>query len=269
MICRHGDSLREEDDNLNSGLSRCHNDNTLLSTSSAISKISPPPGRLNKTPFVHAQTLVNPTERLQAVAVSIPLDVYLNNEDPDLGNATDQPGNVRIDTLSFGGERMAIDMDIQHPRWEVSAAGARRYTLEDGWQVVKCEVSYFPLGAEMAEPIVLPWMSEVLSSYLARYILVVNTYQLELIDAEVSDNDSVLSVPFAEENESLALQAEKIVLDFSENVAHIAILDKRMKKVEFETVSSEPVTPRPMTSEEIQAERNWFVEAENLGLSMK
>ena len=269
MICWRGNWLKEEGDNPNSASSRCHNDNTLLSTSLAISKISPPPKRLRKTPFVHAQTLVNPTERLQAVAVSIPLDVYLNNEDPDLGNATDQPGNVRIDTLSFGGERMAIDMDIQHPRWEASAAGARRYTVVDGWQVVKCEVSYFPLGGEMAEPIVLPWMSEVLSSYLARYITVVNTHQLDLIGAEVSDDDSVLSVPFADENESLALRAEKILLDFSENVAHIAILDKRMKKVEFEAVTSEPVTPRPMTSEAMQTERNWFVEAENLGLSMK
>jgi hypothetical protein len=269
VICRPGNSLRQEGDNPNSVSSRCHNDNTLLSTSSSISKISPPPKRLHKTPFVHAQTLVNPTERLQAVAVSIPLDVYLNNEDPDLGNATDQPGNVRIDTLSFGGERMAIDMDIQHPRWETKVVGAGRYTIEDGWQVVKCEVSYFPLGGEMAEPIVLPWMSEVLSSYLARYIMVVNTYQLDLKGAEVSDDDSVLSVPFADENESLALQAEKIILDFSENVARIATLDKRMKKVEFEAVSSEPVTPRPIALEETQAERNWFVEAENLGLSMK
>jgi hypothetical protein len=214
------------------------------------------------------------------------LDVYLNNEDPDLGNATDQPGNVRIDTLSFGGERMAIDMDIRHPRWEVEVQALRsdassmtgRYKLEeDGWQVTKCEVSYVPLGGnEVApEPIVLPRMSEVLSSYLARYIDLVNTYQLEQLslnnnnaeDEEGEDDDSVLSIPFAEETESLALQAERVIIAFGENVAQIALLDKRMKKVEFQatSTSTEPATPRPLTEEELGTERNWFVEAEEVG----
>lgn len=215
--------------------------------------------------------------------MSIPLDVYLNNEDPDLGNATDQPGNVRIDTLSFGGERMAVDMDIRHPRWEVEVEAARsdpssmtrRYGLEEnGWQVTKCEVSYVPLGGnEVApEPIVLPRMSEVLSSYLARYIDLVNTYQMEQLslsnDAEEEEDDgSVLSIPFAEETESLALQAERVIIAFGENVAQIAMLDKRMKKVEFQatSTSTEPATPRPLTEEELGAERNWFVEAEEVG----
>jgi hypothetical protein len=210
----------------------------------------------------------------------------LNNEDPDLGNATDQPGNVRIDTLSFGGERMAIDMDIRHPKWEVEAAASRtggslasssrRYQEEDGWQVTKCEVSYVPLGGnEVApEPIVLPRLSEVLSSYLARYIGIVNTYQLEQLslnnnninnDEDDDDDDSVLSIPFAEETESLALQAERVIIAFGENVAQIALLDKRMKKVEFQATSTEPVTPRPLTVEEVDGERNWFVEAEEVG----
>jgi hypothetical protein len=214
----------------------------------------------------------------------------LNNEDPDLGNATDQPGNVRIDTLSFGGERMAVDMDIRHPKWEVEVEGegaafqtggllassSRRYQEEDGWQVTKCEVSYVPLGGnEIApEPIVLPRMSEVLSSHLARYIDLVNTYQLEQLslnnnninnDEDDDDDDSVLSIPFAEETESLALQAERVIIAFGENVAQIALLDKRMKKVEFQATSTEPVTPRPLTVEEVDGERNWFVEAEEVG----
>jgi hypothetical protein len=212
----------------------------------------------------------------------------LNNEDPDLGNATDQPGNVRIDTLSFGGERMAIDMDIRHPKWEVEAAASRtggslasssrRYQEEDGWQVTKCEVSYVPLGGnEVApEPIVLPRLSEVLSSYLARYIGIVNTYQLEQLslnnnninnDEDEDDDDSILSIPFAEETESLALQAERVIIAFGENVAQIALLDKRMEKVEFQaaSTSTEPATPRPLTEEELDAERNWFVEAEEVG----
>jgi hypothetical protein len=214
----------------------------------------------------------------------------LNNEDPDLGNATDQPGNVRIDTLSFGGERMAVDMDIRHPKWEVEVEGegaafqtggllassSRRYQEEDGWQVTKCEVSYVPLGGnEVApEPIVLPRMSEVLSSHLARYIDLVNTYQLEQLslnnnninnDEDDDDDDSVLSIPFAEETESLALQAERVIIAFGENVAQIALLDKRMKKVEFQATSTEPVTPRPLTVEEVDGERNWFVEAEEVG----
>lgn len=223
--------------------------------------------------------------------MSIPLDVYLNNEDPDLGNATDQPGNVRIDTLSFGGERMAVDMDIRHPKWEVEveveagafqmggslASSSRRYQEEDGWQVTKCEVSYVPLGGnEVApEPIVLPRMSEVLSSYLARYIDLVNTYQLEQLslnnnnndedDDDDEDDDSILSIPFAEETESLALQAERVIIAFGENVAQIALLDKRMKKVEFVATTTEPVTPRPLTVEELDGERNWFVEAEEVG----
>jgi hypothetical protein len=219
----------------------------------------------------------------------------LNNEDPDLGNAIDQPGNVRIDTLSFGGERMAVDMDIRHPKWEVEveveveaggfqsggplASSSRRYQEADGWQVTKCEVSYVPLGGnEVApEPIVLPRMSEVLSSYLARYIDLVNTYQLEQLslnnndnndeDEEGEDDDSVLSIPFAEETESLALQAERVIIAFGENVVQIALLDKRMKKVEFQatSTSTEPATPRPLTEEELGTERNWFVEAEEVG----
>ena len=248
-------------------MSRCNHESQLLSTSSTISKLETQAASRSRTPFVHAQTLVSPTERLQAVAVSIPLDVYLNNEDPDLGNATDQPGNVRIDTLSFGGERMAIDMDIRHPRWEAVSTGRRRYQLEDGWQVAKCEVSYFPLGSEVAEPIVLPRMSEVLSAYLARYIGIVNTHQLEqlALDGSDDDDDSVLSMSFEEDNDSLALQAERTIVAFGENVAQIALLDKRMKKVEFEATSAEPVTPRPLTTEEMSAERNWFVEAEEMG----
>jgi hypothetical protein len=209
----------------------------------------------------------------------------LNNEDPDLGNATDQPGNVRIDTLSFGGERMAIDMDIRHPKWEVEVQALRsdassmtgRYKLEeDGWQVTKCEVSYVPLGGnEVApEPIVLPRMSEDLSSHLARYIGIVNTYQLEQLslnnnndEGDDEDDGSVLSIPFAEETDSLALQAERVIIAFGENVAQIALLDKRMKKVEFQatSTSTEPATPRPLTGEELDAERNWFVEAEEVG----
>jgi hypothetical protein len=213
----------------------------------------------------------------------------LNNEDPDLGNATDQPGNVRIDTLSFGGERMAVDMDIRHPKWEVEVEGegaafqtggllassSRRYQEADGWQVMKCEVSYVPLGGNEVppEPIVLPRLSEVLSSYLARYIDLVNTYQLEQLslnnnndeDDDDDDDDSVLSIPFAEETESLALQAERVIIAFGENVAQIALLDKRMKKVEFQATSTEPVTPRPLTVEEVDGERNWFVEAEEVG----
>lgn len=187
---------------------------------------------------------------------------------------------------------MAIDMDIRHPKWEVEvevegegaafqtggllASSSRRYQEEDGWQVTKCEVSYVPLGGnEVApEPIVLPRMSEVLSSYLARYIDLVNTYQLEQLslnnnninnDEDEDDDDSVLSTPFAEETESLALQAERVIIAFEENVAQIALLDKRMKKVEFVAIATEPVTPRPLTVEELDAERNWFVEAEQVG----
>lgn len=137
--------------------------------------------------------------------------------------------------------------------------------MEDGWQVARCEVSYFPLGSEVVEPIVLPRMSEVLSAYLARYIGIVNTYQLEQLALSSSDDvDSVLSIPFEDENDSLALQAEGMIVAFRENVAQIALLDKRMKKVEFEATSAEPVTPRPLTTEE-RSERNWFVEAEEMG----
>lgn len=184
---------------------------------------------------------------------------------------------------------MAVDMDIRHPRWEVEveafqsggplASSSRRYQEADGWQVTKCEVSYVPLGGNEAapEPIVLPRMSEVLSSYLARYIGLVNTYQLEQLslnnnnaeDEEGEDDDSVLSIPFAEETESLALQAERVIIAFGENVAQIALLDKRMKKVEFQatstSTSTEPATPRPLTVEELDGERNWFVEAEEVG----
>lgn len=160
---------------------------------------------------------------------------------------------------------MAIDMDIRHPRWEAEPSGSRRYQMEDGWQVARCEVSYFPLGSEVVEPIVLPRMSEVLSAYLARYIGIVNTYQLEQLALSSSDDvDSVLSIPFEDENDSLALQAEGMIVAFRENVAQIALLDKRMKKVEFEATSAEPVTPRPLTTEE-RSERNWFVEAEEMG----
>lgn len=214
----------------------------------------------------------------------------MNNEDPDLGNATDQPGNVRIDTLSFGGERMAVDMDIRHPKWEVEVEGegaafqtggllassSRRYQEADGWQVMKCEVSYVPLGGNEVppEPIVLPRLSEVLSSYLARYIDLVNMYQLEQFslnnnndEGDDEDDGSVLSIPFAEETESLALQAERVIIAFGEDVAQIALLDKRMEKVEFQatSTSTEPATPRPLTVEELGAERNWFVEAEEVG----
>lgn len=219
----------------------------------------------------------NPTERLQAIAVSIPLDVYLNDEDPDLGNATAQPGNARIDTLSLGGERVTIDIDIRHPLWERSVRSDPQHHLsstadingkdvqrsQDGWKLMKCDVSYFPLGTDMAEPIVLARMSQILSTCLQSYLEKVNIYQRELLRKDADSLEAMVSG-----TETIHLQAERLALVFRSNVAQIASLDKRMQKVVFESSlqgGANPATPKALDHAAAMRERNWFVEAEEVG----
>src|SRR4051812_3425057 len=72
------------------------------------------PSKPHKTLFVSKHTTTDPTKRLVAVGQALFQDApEVNDGDPDFGMRT---GDVQTDSITFGGKRLVLEIQIKHPQ---------------------------------------------------------------------------------------------------------------------------------------------------------
>lgn len=241
-------------------LTRCTNQHALLPVSSILGSLlarsqtyAQPPTRTrtSRTPFVQAQTLASPTNRLVALAQSVNLEVSLDNEDPSFGMGTgDQVAEprvgdemteiqARVDTLALAGQRMVIDVEITHPAtsgaistgWKVRSLRVERVDPEHvasagGSGAGGMDVDLPPAVVEGAGTRLLHAQSRVLEEYLGRYLDAVNAYDESERRWEAGAEDET------GDGETLELVAERAVLAFGEQLLDLRGIDLKMKPLD-------------------------------------
>ncbi len=123
---------------------------------------------------------------------------------------------VQTDSITFGGKRLVLEIQIRHPqKMDLIKDGE-----EAGYQLVEIKFSYGT--SAHGEDVFLPSVDEVLGRLLRSYLNVVNRILIvghEGLDDEDDDANS---------KETLALQAERAILAFENELRDLLALDNRM-----------------------------------------
>jgi hypothetical protein len=166
---------------------------------------------------VSKHTTTDPTKRLVAVGQALFQDApEVNDGDPDYGMRT---GDVQTDSITFGGKRLVLEIQIKHPQLDELRKGAT--PAEAGYHLVELKFSY---GVSVdGEDVFLPSVDEVLSRSLRRYLNVVN--RILVVGHEGIDEEMVNS---NHQKETLALRAERAIAAFEDDLRDLVSLDNRM-----------------------------------------
>lgn len=173
--------------------------------------------RAPATPFVHRFTTASPTQRLVALGQALFQDApEVNDGDPDYGMRSGE--DVQVDSITFGGKRLVLEIQIRHPQPRVAGEGESRIKTRTGWHLVEVKFSYDATGA--GEDVHLTSADAVLARSLGAYLAVLD--RIAAVGHEGVDDDA--DAP----GETLALQAERAIGTFEGDLRALVVLDDRM-----------------------------------------